>query len=189
VLFDPAILFSGRTKWQNALLLFAGILLLMPLALRSMAAFTKAKQACVNIYEQQFQMAQLVSQLPGKSVVAANDIGAVSFYTGAEVVDLWGLGSIEVARSRRQARWDADFLNGLMASKHVQLVMIYDSWFGDKIHPSWKKVATWKIQNNVICGDDTVTFYTTGANSSTQVKEVLLRYQPKLPATVEVKYY
>ena len=37
--------------------------------------------------------------------------------------------------------------------------IVYDSWFDSSLLNKWKKVATWQIQNNVICGDATVSFY------------------------------
>jgi hypothetical protein len=181
--------FSGFLKWKKVVFVFALVVLLIPFVLRSMAAFTKAVQACVNIHEQQYQIARFASGFMQGQSIAANDIGAVSYYSESEIVDLWGLGSIEVARSRRNGTWNSTFIDSLVRSRKVGLIIIYDSWFVEKIPQQWIKLATWKIQNNVICGDDTVSFYTYDASAAGEIRKRLIHFQPDLPRTVEVKYY
>ena len=75
--------------WMLAVAVFA---LGFPMVLRSGAAFSKTGTACVNIYQQQYQMGQFLHTYYDRDGVAANDIGAVSFFTDGTNVDLWGLG-------------------------------------------------------------------------------------------------
>jgi len=154
-----------------------------------MAAFTKAKQACVNIYDQQYQMGQFLKQYYPDQIFAANDIGAVSYYTNGRVIDLWGLATTEVAKSRKKNYWTADFLDKFSRERNTKLAVVYDSWFDSSLLKRWTKVGEWKIQNNVIGGDDKVSFYAIDTSYAQGLKINLQSYQPKLPSTVEVKYY
>lgn len=171
--------------------LLAGILffaLFFPFVLRSSAAFTKAKQACVNIYEQQYQMGQFLHKYYPETAVAANDIGAISFFTKAEVIDLWGLGSIEVARSRKNKSWTPEFLDSFVRDKQVGLAIVYDEWFDKRLLQRWNKVATWQISDNVITGGDTVSFYSIDSTSGQELRRNIAAFEPLLPKKVKVVY-
>jgi hypothetical protein len=159
------------------------------LRLRSAAAFSKAGQACINIFDQQYQMGQFLKKHYNSETFAANDIGAVGFYTQGQVLDLWGLGNIEVARSRKGGYWTPAFLDSIARKNKVQLAVVYDSWFDSSLLKKWNKVATWQIQNNVICGDDLVSFYAVERSAVPLLKLSLQAYQPSLPNSVAVRYY
>ncbi|MBL7708382.1 MAG: hypothetical protein JNJ86_04890, partial [Chitinophagaceae bacterium] len=152
------------------------------------AAFTKAKQACVNIYEQQYQVAQFLHKYYPETAVAANDIGAISFFTKAKVIDLWGLGSIEVARSRKNKSWTPEFLDSLVRNKQVSLAIVYDEWFDKRLLQRWNKVATWQISDNVITGGDTVSFYSIDSTSGQKLRRNVAAFEPLLPKKVKVVY-
>lgn len=173
-------------KLVAVVLLFA---LFFPLVLRSTAAFSKASIACHNIYEQQFQMARFVSKYYKNDVIAANDIGAVCFYTQGKNLDLWGLGNFDVAKSKKEGYWTPDFLDSISRQKHVKVAVVYDSWFSDSLLHRWNKVANWKITDNVICGDDNVTFYALSEDEGKDLRKNLEAFQALLPSSVLVKYY
>lgn len=181
--------FHGRLNDVKVLVFALLFLLLFPLVLRSAAAFSKASQACINIYEQQYQMGQFAKRFYNNAVVAANDIGAVSYYTQSPVLDLWGLGNFQVAKSKKEHRWTPGFLDSLARQKGATIAIVYDSWFDPQLLHRWQKVATWKIPNNVICGDDTVSFYAVDASAAGMLLNNLKAYQPTLPQDVERHYY
>lgn len=180
---------SGKSLAVYVLSAVLAFFLFFPLLLRSTAALSKVKQACINIYEQQYQMGRFFQRSYPNDAIAANDIGAVSFYTRGYIFDLWGLGNIEVARSKKGGYWTADFLQGLTAQKGVKVAALYDSWLQSSLPTGWKKVATWQIQNNVVCGDDTVSFYAADDTQANTLKQNLQSYQPLLPPGVRVQYY
>ena len=169
-----------------AVALFA---LCFPAVLRSTAAFSKTGTACVNVYQQQYQMGQFLHTYYDKDAVAANDIGAVSFFTEGPNVDLWGLGNIQVARAKKKGYWTADFLDSLCRSRRVRAAVLYDKWFSDSLLRRWTKVAIWQIRNNVICGDDSVSFFAVGSEDAPELKKDLREYERWLPAGVTVRYY
>jgi hypothetical protein len=174
------------SRLTGSLLVF---FLFFPVVLRSVTALDKTAQACINIYDQQYQMALFTNKFYNGSTVALNDIGAVGYFTGAKIVDMWGLASPEVAKSKKQHYWTGPFLNSLVKAEHVQFSMIYDSWFPDSLSKNWSKAATWKIQNNIICGDSIVSFYSINPIEKPVLQERLRMFQGQLPASVVVKYY
>jgi len=182
-------LWKGQRAWAGWAVALVAFALAFPLVLRRSAAFAKAKQACLNIYDQQYQMGQFLKKYYDKDVVAANDIGAIAYYTDAKIVDLWGLGSIEVARSRKGHYWTPDFLDSLVRAKDAKLAIVFDEWFDPALLHKWTKVASWQIPNNVICGSDVVCFYALRPEDAVAIRSNLQSYQSSLPAGVQVKYY
>ena len=173
-------------RWMMAVVVFAVV---FPLVLRSAAAFSRTGDACVNIYQQQYQMGQFLRTYYDGDVNAVNDIGAVSFFTRGANIDLWGLGNIQVARSRKSGRWNPGFLDSLCRAQGAGTAVFYEKWFNDSMRNRWTKVATWRIGNNVICGDDSVSFFAIRAVDAPVLKGNLQAFEKQLPAGVEVKYY
>jgi hypothetical protein len=172
--------------WMLAVVVFAAG---FPFVLRSAAAFSKTGTACVNIYQQQYQMGQFLHTYYDREVNAVNDIGAVSFLTDGANIDLWGLGNIKVARSKKGGHWTPGFLDSLCREEHAGTAIVYEKWFSDSLLHGWTKVATWQIGNNVICGDDTVSFFSIRAADGPLLKKNLGEFEKRLPAGVTVKYY
>ena len=167
-------------------LLFA---LFLPTVYRSAAAFSKAERACLNIYDQQYQMATFLHDYYDDQVVAVNDIGAVSFFKKEKNIDLWGLANIKVARSKKENYCTPFFLDSLSRSEKAGVAIVFDSWFSDSLLSKWNKVATWTIPDNVICQDSTVTFYAIDKSKTGELKNKLEQYQPSLPYGVHVHYF
>jgi hypothetical protein len=163
--------------------------LFFPVVLRCTTALDKTAQASFNIFDQQYQMAMFVKKYYNNRSVALNDIGSVSYYTSANVVDLWGLANNEVTKSKKKHYWTTRFLDSLCRAKQVEVAIVYDSWFTDSLTQRWTKAATWQIQNNVICGDSIVTFYSPDAFLKDKLQRELEKFSNQLPASVIVKYY
>ncbi|MEO8712251.1 MAG: hypothetical protein ABI405_09025 [Parafilimonas sp.] len=178
-----------ENKMLSPILLVLAFFLFFPLILRSTAAYAKTAQACINIYEQQYQMANFVKKYYNTDTIAANDIGAVSYFNKANIIDLWGLANMQVAKAKKNNTDTPEFLNELANNKHTDFAIVYDSWFDSALLNNWQKVATWQIKNNVICGDATVSFYAVKPNTASSLKTNLLEYQKLLPADITVQYY
>ena len=185
----------GKFIWQErgkGDLLLAGLLafaLFFPFVFRSSAAFDHAVTACVNINQQQYRMGQFLKKYYPETKVGFNDAGAISYYTGGDNLDLWGLGNIDVARSKKSGKCSPEFLYELSRKRDIKFAIVYDSWFSDTLLRHWDKVATWSIKNNVICGDSIVTFYAVDPTLKGDLKEKLQDFGPQLPESVGIKYY
>ncbi|MFW9989307.1 MAG: hypothetical protein ACFFC3_11680 [Candidatus Odinarchaeota archaeon] len=60
-----------------------------------------------NIYEQQYQMGLFLKEYYNGECIAANDIGAINFIADIKCIDLWGLGTMEIADSKMKGTIDA----------------------------------------------------------------------------------
>ena len=158
---------------------------------RAWRALVDTPQSTSNIYEQQLQTAQFLRDFypPGTSV-AANDIGAINALAEIHCLDLWGLGTNEVARDRLTKNYSTARIGELAQARNVELIIAYDGWFIDYggLPPEWVRVATWKIFNCTVCGGDVVTFYALDKARAARLATNLRAYQTRLPPTVEVNY-
>jgi hypothetical protein len=180
---------AARVRQQPVVMGFLLFALFLPMVGRMAAAFRKASDASLNIYGQQYQMGQFLHRFYDDSVVAANDIGAISYYKTAKNLDLWGLANIKVARSKKNNYCTPAFLDSLSRSEKAPIAVVFDSWFSDSLLVRWNKVATWTIPNNVICGDSVVSFYAIDPGAKGYLRQSLEAYQSALPWGVSVRYY
>ncbi len=182
-------LLQAPSRGKNQVIAIALALLSLPLLLRCGVAFYKAPRACYNIYSQQYQMAQFLQRYYNDTVVAANDIGAISYFKKEKNLDLMGLASIEVARSKKMNACTPGFLDSLSRSEHARIAVVYDSWISDSLRSRWVRIASWGIPNNVICGDSVVSFYAIDPGEAQHLKHALENYAPALPTDVYVRYF
>jgi hypothetical protein len=115
-------------------------------------------------------------------VVAANDIGAIDYLADFRLVDLAGLGTRESAAFKLEQMYGSHQVAAVADQYGTQIALVYDSWF--KIPVAWTKVGEWKILNNVVCGDDTVSFYAVDPLAAPGLIENLRAFAPRLPTDV-----
>ncbi|HET6252715.1 MAG TPA: hypothetical protein VFE32_01510 [Puia sp.] len=180
---------TPRLRQRPIVMGFLLFVLFLPMVVRVAAAFRKAPTACMNVYGQQYQMGKFLHQYYDDSVVAANDIGAISYLKKEKNLDLWGLANIEVARSRKNSYWTPNFLDSLCRREKAPVAVVFDGWFSDSLLVRWNKVATWTIPDNVICGDSVVSFYAIEPGGVPYLRESLEVYQKQLPPGVTVRYF
>ncbi|MEO8797073.1 MAG: hypothetical protein ABI551_04240, partial [Polyangiaceae bacterium] len=142
----------------------AAAVIAFPLVGRAASAFRTTVLASQNIYDQEIQMALFVHTFANDSAVALNDIGAVSYFADAKVVDLVGLASPRIAAARGM-RLDGPLPREVIAREttaaNVRLAIVYDDWFVGTLPLTWRRIGTLKIPDNHVCAKDTVSFYAT----------------------------
>lgn len=164
-------------------------LLLGPLAFRGAESLLLVTRASNHIYGQQIQMANFLRQEYSAGVrVALNDLGAVSYYADASILDLWGLGTIEVTRAKRRREYDSRMIERLLTDRQVDVVMVYSDWFrGENALPKdLIPVADWTTTRNYY--GRTVTFFTLSEDQARELTNRLERYESNLPPSIEVQY-
>jgi hypothetical protein len=132
---------AGLSLWRTAALpiLVAGV---------ACASYLEAT-LCVpldaaNIYEQQYQMHRFAADYYRKPV-AVNDLGYVSYRNDRDILDLWGLASLEALKLRREhPGGDTVWMARLPRAKGVRLAMIYDAWFAG-VPDSWGRVGDLRL--------------------------------------------
>lgn len=163
-----------------ALLVLIMLIFISPFAYRAASSILEIPLATKNVYEQQYQMGLFLKEFYEGDAIAANDIGAINYLADIKCIDLAGLGTIDVAKAMRNGNYNAQFIYNL--TKNGKIAIIYDIW---KIPPNWIKVGQWTIPNNIICGDDTISFYAINENETTKLIENLKNFSLKLPKDVK----
>ncbi len=161
-----------------------------PLCIVSLRETASLPTAMTNIYQQQYQMARFIESSYSRQPIAAHDIGAVCYKANPDLLDLYGLGSMEVARAKMDRRFDTGCIRRLAAAKGVQMIVVYDVWFDHEksLPPEWMCVARWRIPNNVVCTSDTVSFYAPTPDAAQRLLQNLQAFAPCLPAGVQTVY-
>jgi hypothetical protein len=169
---------AARVAWVAAL---------VPLVWHGVLLEAKTPQAVKNIYEQQGQLVRLFGA-KDESPIALNDVGAVSYFDGVRVVDVWGLVTREVAAARTSHQYSTARMDEICRARDVRVAAIYDAWFDGRECPkppaTWTRVGTWRIADNVVCGSDTVTFYAVAPDEAAALRARLVALAPSLPSGV-----
>ena len=161
-------------------------LLCFPFLVRGFRAAVGIVPAVNNIYEQQVQMARFVGAYYQDDSVALNDIGAVSYFTDANVVDLWGLANIDVANKRLVGHYDSQVLAESVTQNHAPIALVYDLWFTEigGVPSNWIQVGRWKIDDQFVAGGDTVSIYATSPQEVAKLRTSLQQFSACLPKSV-----
>lgn len=139
-----------------------------------------------NIYEQQVQMARFVKSNEMWGTVVLNDLGAITFYNDSiRVVDLIGLGMRRPEGEMLEAHGGISESRADQLSREAgaRIAMVYADWV--VIPEGWTRVGTWTISDNIVCGDDEVSFFAVPPTDPREVSAALRRYsEDRLPASV-----
>lgn len=154
------------------------------LLFRGIYGTRRAIFATKNIYEQQYQMGLFLKEFYSKKPVALNDIGAANFLADIKCVDLCGLANMKVKIISNKHIYTLINLKELISKNEVEIAIIFKKWFKKGIPHDWIEVGSWKIKNNVICGDDKITFFGIGSKNAKILIKNLKKFKDKLPSDV-----
>jgi hypothetical protein len=187
----------GVLRIYKISILAAGSVVLLTLWLTSYKQITNrtvelhrdVSLATRNIASQQIQMAKFVNEFSPNSRIGLNDIGAVSFMTRAHLLDLWGLGSIPIARMRLHENIGPK-LGTLAQANSLDFLMIYDQWYlvGVPLPEGLYPIGKFWVKDNAVLGGDAVTFYATRKTLRDSLAKSMRSFASQMPmgASVEV---
>ena len=162
------------------------IIVFVVLVPRGVTALKNIPQASQNIYEQQCQMALFIETYYNDQSIAANDIGAINYFTETRCLDLWGLSSMEVARAKLENSFNPRFIDRITKAENIKIAILYDHWFEPYggLPSGWIKVGEWTIQNNVVCASKTISFFTVDTSEQDLLTQHLREFSPSLPLDI-----
>jgi hypothetical protein len=152
-------------------------------------SFGNVRQACMDMYDQEYQLARFVRRYYNKWPLAINQPGAISYYSEGKKLDFSGTADPEVMRSKRLHEWSATLADSLVRREDIILAILYDQWFSPGLLPRWTKIASWEIPNNLMAKEDSVSFYTIDQRDVDKLRRNLHEYQQHLPPKIIVRYY
>jgi hypothetical protein len=163
----------------------AGIVLLLRAALPGvlLPVCTRA------IYWQQMQMARFVAEYYPRASVAANDIGAISYFSDIHCLDVIGLASTDVFYARHGGWYSTEFLQNQATAQHVQIAIVYADLFtpgrpdpvGIRMPANWTLVQSWSLPQQLQEGGRTVSFYAVAPGEAEHLRVALHKFQSTLP--------
>ena len=162
------------------------VLIAYPFLGRASGALLHTPPAARNIYEMQYQMAMFLNRYYPEGPVAANDIGAVSYFNEFPLLDLYGLASMDVARAKIGGTYDTQMIERLVRESGAKVVVVYDYWFDryGGLPQSWVKVGEWRFTDCYVCGGDVVSFYAPDPAQADGLRAQLAEYADSLPGRV-----
>ena len=187
---NPEFILRAQMALQSGLWLYPvalSVLLIIPFVGRTKGAWRIYPTATANIYEQQYQMARFLERNYSSGRVALNDIGAVSFYSDVKIFDIFGLASPEVARAKMAGLFDKARLSQLSEAAGSQIAIAYEHWDFEMpggLPAAWKKVGSWTIANNAVCGSSTVFFFAAHPEEVPRLRSALVEFESELPESV-----
>jgi hypothetical protein len=181
-----SIKLSDRARLRAALVA-TGALVMLPIGQHGMYTITVVHITTANIYQQQYQMGRFLRQYYQGAAVAANDIGAVNYLADIKLLDLWGLGSPEVAAARLNRTYNTATIRHLARAKGVKVAIAYRLCFTPfgGLPREWVMVGKWRIPANIICAEEIVTFYAVDPSEAPILRRHLLDFSSELPPQVE----
>ncbi|NSW55230.1 MAG: hypothetical protein HPY44_04410 [Armatimonadetes bacterium] len=145
----------------------------------------KTPGACRSIYLQQWQMARFLNAYYRSDPIAVNDLGAVAYMVEGPILDVWGLGSTDVADAMVAGRWDAAFIAQAAKKRGVKVAVVYDL---SVIPRDWPVAATWTIPDQGSCYDRTICFRAVDPAELPVLVSRLKAFELLLPPAVRVEY-
>jgi hypothetical protein len=179
--------FSRRLVPQYLAAGALALLLFFPLAVKGSRLLWLLPQCTTNIFEQQYQMGSFVHQYYQGSTVALNDVGAVNFLADIHCLDLWGLANRDVTSLKRHHDYHTKDIAGLARQAGARIAIVYDDWYAGEVGGlpvEWVRVGRWTIRNNVIAGEDTVSFYALDSSEVSHLIQCLWEFSLRLPHEV-----
>jgi hypothetical protein len=157
-----------------------------PFASRGLNAWRNTPTAAANIYSQQYQMGLFADLFYQGQTIALNDIGAVGYLGDARLFDIFGLANVDIARLKRDGRYQPAEIASLADRQGAAIAMVYPSWLNESggVPAGWTKVGEWGVRDNVVLGENAVSFYAVEADQQRLLTGNLRRFAPLLPASV-----
>jgi hypothetical protein len=174
---------SGTELKTLAGLVFVVFLTVWALGSRAVRATAIAPQAARNIYSQQYQMGLFLREHFQGAKVTVSDVGAINFLADVRCVDVDGLASKETFDLKLAGALTRDTIASI--SRGSAVAILYERVFAERgLPPGWMNVGSWTIPDNVICGDDTVYFYSPEGYDPDDLAKKLWSFGSRLPSDV-----
>lgn len=180
---------TSFSKNYKLYIIALSFVILLPFIHRGMESYNRLRLAPVNIYEQQYLISKFLDENYRNEPVGMNDIGVSGLITKVRVIDIYGLANNNIAKAKITGKYNPELFYEYLYGKNCKILVMFESWFIKEIN--YKKdlirVATWKIDNNIVCGMDEVTFYAFDIQSAERLKLSLEKYKAKIPDTINLR--
>lgn len=144
VVIPGALRWSTDASWSARLGFL--LLLIIPLGQRAFMADSYLSGHARSNHDNGVEIARLVAAKWNHSIVAVHDIGAISYYTDATIVDLAGIGTTEVTRDHLAGQLNGGRFDTLCRRRGVEIAFAHEGWMADDLPASFTEVGRWEYK-------------------------------------------
>lgn len=171
-----------KRLWAPVALL--ALLIGTPMIKRSFSGMKSYVQSGQDRWQIHIRPALFVKRYYNDSAVVVNDLGAMSFFTNAHVIDVYGLGDLTPVNLRHSPEgYNKATVENWIAQTGAPLAILQIDWVEvrDVIPDSWVKVGQIHADRNVVWGDLDVGFFSLQQASSDQLKRNIEEFDQAVP--------
>lgn len=143
------------------------------------------KLAGKGINEQQIEMSRFLGEYYRGEKVLGNDIGAISYFSGVQLLDMVGLGSTDIAKMKVAIKHktgkeyivnNKEYILNYTVTNHYRIAVIYPEWFPGNPPSEWIPVASWTIPEKYGPAIRRVVFYALDPSEVKPLRENLSHF-------------
>jgi hypothetical protein len=184
---------AGGLNWRRAprtvAILLLAVFPVMILGKRGTISLLETPKAMHDRYLEHYQLGRFVARFYNDGPIVINDAGAMTFFTNARVLDMYGLASREPIRFHRQpGGYTKDGLARWAKEQGARVAILQVAWaeVHEKVPDAWAEVGRWEMPRNVAFPEDTVTtFYAVDPSEAGRLAESLRAFAPELPKAIQ----
>ena len=150
-----------------------------------------------NIQEQQVEMSRFLHDHYKGQKIVANDIGAISYFSNVELLDILGLGSTDVTRffvdnkaldqNQLNIKFHT-FLADYIRDHQYKIAAIYPEWFPNEPPKDWIAVASWTIDHNRATARNRIVWYAFDKNEADKLRLNISKFKLNKNVKEEILY-
>jgi len=164
------------------------LLIALILTARNLYAFRASERSSLGTYRIKYPIAQFAHRYYYRYGIVSDDVGMISFETDGRYLDLSGLASIKIARSRLANFFSPELIHELSREQNSQIAIISDTY--DKPLPDhWIRTGQWQIPDPDPSEKRAVSFYAMDSSAATRLRKNLEEYTHFLPQDLTVQYF
>lgn len=159
-----------------------------PLESRGFESLKETPQATNDRYLGHIHPAQFVAKYYNNSTIAVNDLGAMSFYTDARILDIYGLGSKEpVYYLEETGKYNKSEVDSWTKQHSAEIAILQPEWIviTPRIPDSWQMVGQWNTPQNVAFGDTTIGIYAVKSSKKAELIKNLREFSSAIPEEIK----
>ncbi len=156
---------------------------------RTFTDFHKTVLAMSDQYYEHRVPAMFIKEFYRGKTIMANDIGILTYYGGARVLDIYGLGSNEpLTFMRTQDGYGQLQLSNWAAEQHVSIAIVQPCWDAvyNRLPDNWQLVEIWRVPRNVVFGDRDIAILAVNPMEADGLRAALAQF-PMPPAITVTK--
>jgi len=132
-----------------------------------------------NIEEMQVKIGEWVNKnTDNNALLALNDVGAIKYITGRQIIDTWGLVTSDILPYLKKYPYPAGMLQYILEKKPDYLI-VFPSWYSviPTLNDTFTPVFRVRLRENYVCGGKEMVVYKCRWDKTGEIKRYILQKQ------------